>query len=182
MKQIQRILVPTDLSEHSRRGLTYACSLATENKANLVVLHVANAFELWQLYADELSFYTPPPRSWPLDRVLSEASLDLNRFLEPHLESMKQIPSVSKRLALGPIPDKIALVAQEENADLIVMSPRRARRFGHLFTPSITDRVMRMSPCPVLSCRWRLRLRLRPWRGKLTQAWFGWPGQRMAST
>ena len=32
MKSIQKILVPTDLSENSRRGLVYACSLAAENK------------------------------------------------------------------------------------------------------------------------------------------------------
>jgi len=31
MKSIQRLLVPTDLSENSRRGLHYACSLAAEN-------------------------------------------------------------------------------------------------------------------------------------------------------
>ena len=33
MKSIQKLLVPTDLSENSRRGLLYACSLAAENKA-----------------------------------------------------------------------------------------------------------------------------------------------------
>ena len=31
MKSIQKLLVPTDLSENSRRGLLYACSLAAEN-------------------------------------------------------------------------------------------------------------------------------------------------------
>ena len=180
MKQIQKILVPTDLSENSRRGMLYACSLAAENNAHLVVLHVANEFELWELSWDEFSFFTPALRAWPLDRALAEASLDLNRFLEPHLETMRRIPRVYKRVVLGPIPDKIALVAQEEKADLIVMSPRRPRRFGHLFRPSISDRVMRISPFPVLSLA--TLVPVSPWRGKLTQTWFGWPGERMANT
>ena len=180
MKHIQRILVPTDLAENSRRGLSYACSLAEDNKAHLVILHVANEFKLWELYSDEFSFLPSAGRAWPLDRALSEASLDLNRFLEPHLEIMKRIPSILKRLVLGSIPDKIVLVAEEEKADLIVMSPRSPRRFGHMFTPSITDRVMRISPCPVLSLA--PSFPARPWRGKLTQAWLGSPRQSMAST
>ena len=180
MKQIQRMLVPTDLSENSRRGLTYACSLAEENKAHLVVLHVANEYELWQLYSPEFSLFASAVHAWPLDRALAEASLDLNRFLEPHLQAMRRIPRVLKRIVLGPIPAKIALVAQDEKADLIVMSPHRPRRFGHLFTPSITDRVMRISPCPVLSLA--APAAARPWRGNLTQGWFGCLGQRMANT
>lgn len=179
MKHIQRILVPTDLSENSRRGLNYACSLAEDNEAHLVVLHVANEFKLWELYSDDFSFLTPAGRAWPVDRALCEATLDLNRFLEPHLEIMKRIPSVHKRLVLGSIPDKIALVAQQEQVDLIVMSPRRAGRFGRIFAPSITDRVMRISPCPVLSVA--PPFSTHPSHGTLTPARFHWPRQKMAS-
>jgi hypothetical protein len=30
MKQLEKILIPTDLSEHSRRAVVYGCWLATE--------------------------------------------------------------------------------------------------------------------------------------------------------
>jgi hypothetical protein len=36
MKQLEKILIPTDLSEHSRRALIYGCWLAAEQKASLV--------------------------------------------------------------------------------------------------------------------------------------------------
>jgi len=42
MKSIQKLLVPTDLSENSRRGLVYACSLAAENKGVLTILDPVN--------------------------------------------------------------------------------------------------------------------------------------------
>ena len=45
MKRLEKILVPTDLSEQSRMALRYACSLAADEKAALVVLHVANEFQ-----------------------------------------------------------------------------------------------------------------------------------------
>ena len=93
MKQIKKLLVPTDLSENSRRGLLYACSLAAENKGALTILHVANEFAAWELYCDEFTFLEPARRAWPADRVLAEANLDLNRFLEPHLAAMQNIPA-----------------------------------------------------------------------------------------
>ena len=107
MKSIQKILVPTDLSENSRRGLVYACSLAAENKGIVTILHIANEFDAWELYSDEFSFLEPTTRrAWPSDRVLSEANLDLNHFLEQHLEAMKKLSCVTKRVVLGPIAEQ----------------------------------------------------------------------------
>lgn len=180
MKTIQKLLVPTDLSENARRGLLYACSLAAENKGIVTVLHIANELAAWELYSDEFSFLAPGSRPWPSDRVLSEASLDLNHFLEPHLEALKKLPCVTKRVVLGPIAEQIAAVAEEEKSDLVVMSPRRHRGMRHILRGSITERVARMSPCPVLSVT--SPLPSRAWRGKLVPVFFGWPRQKIASS
>jgi universal stress protein A len=180
MKSIQKVLVTTDLSENSRRGLVYACSLAAENKGVLTILHVANEFGAWEIHADEFSFLEPTTRrAWPSDRVLSEANLDLNHFLEQHLEAMKKLSCVTKRVVLGSIAAQIVTVAEEEKADLVVMSPQRHRGLRHIFRSGITDRVSRMSPCPVLSVT--PPLPLRTWRGGLVPAVFGWPRQRTAT-
>lgn len=179
MKTIQKLLVPTDLSENARRGLLCACSLAGENKGSVTILHVANELAAWELYSDEFSFLIPGSRAWPSDRVLSEASLDLNHFLEPHLEALKQLPCVTKRVVLGPIAEQIITVAEEEKSDLVVMSPRRHRGMRHILRGSITDRVTRMSPCPVLSVT--PPLPSRAWRGKLAPVLLGWPRQKTAT-
>jgi universal stress protein A len=173
MKQVKKILVPTDLSDQSRRGFCYACSLATEESADLVVLHIANEFKAWELFSDDFGFLYTASRTWPIDRVLAEATLDLNRFLEPHLKLTKNIATITKRVILGSIPEQISAIAGEERADLIVMSPRRHRDVRRFLNRSITDRVSRMSPCPVLSVtsplpslHWRRR--------KTFPAFFGW--------
>lgn len=128
MKQLEKILIPTDLSEHSRRALIYGCWLASEQKASLIILHVANEFHAWEFCSDDLSFVQLDGK-WPVDRVLAEASLDLNRFLEPSMANLKKCATASKRVVLGPVAPQIAAVAEEEKADLVIMSPRRYAEF-----------------------------------------------------
>jgi hypothetical protein len=115
---------------------------------------------------------------WPLDRVLAEASLDLNRFLEPHLAKLRQLRRVTKRVVLGTVADRINSVAEEERADLVIMSPRRDRGVRHWLSAGITEQVTRKSPCPVLSIT--PPLPSEPWRKKLVAYFFGWPRQSAA--
>jgi len=179
MKQLSKILVPTDLSEHSRRALLYGCGLATEQKSALVILHVAPEIGLWQLSA-EFELYAGYNRDlWPLDRILSDATSDLNHFLEPHMESLKQLTCATKRVRLGTVAQHIVDVAQEENAELVIMSPRRGRGLRHWISAGVTEQVTRMSPCPVLSIT--PTLPSQPWRGRLVPYFFGWPRQTAAT-
>jgi nucleotide-binding universal stress UspA family protein len=180
MKQLSKILVPTNFSEHSRRALLYGCDLAAEVKAELVVLHVASELNAWEFYSEDgLCAGFNSGRPWPLDRILSEATLDLNHFLEPQLKNLKQLSCVTKKVVLGPIASQIIWVAEEEKADLVVMSPRRSRGLRHWMGGGITDRVTRRSPCPVLSVT--PPLPSRPWRKKPIPQVFGWPRQSAAS-
>ena len=176
--RLKNILVPTDLSQRSKRYLRYALSLATEYSATVTVVHVANELNSWEFYCDEFSFMSPVQRAWPADRVLAEASLELSNYLEPYSDTIKRLPAVTKRVVLGPIADEIVSAAEDLQADLIVMSPRRLRGVKRILTPSITDQVMRTSSCPVLTVIDPLPTR--PWQGKLTSRLFGWPRPRFA--
>jgi nucleotide-binding universal stress UspA family protein len=177
--RLKNILLPTDLSQRSKRALRYGLFLATEYRATITVIHVANELDSWELYCDEFSFMIPVERAWPSDRVMAEANLELSNFLEPYSETIKRLPAIYKRVVLDPIVDEIVIAAEDLQADLIVMSPRRLRGIKRILTSSITDRVMRVSPCPVLSVIDPLPSR--PWRGKLTNRLFGWPRPSFAS-
>ncbi len=170
MKNLKKVLVATDLSDTSRRGLLYACSLAAEEKASLLVLHVANELAAWEYYSEEFAVISGHP--WPSDRVLAEAKLDLHHFLEQHLEILQPIPVVTKRVTLGSVAERIAAIAAEEHADLIVLSPRRHHGLRRLFAGGVTASVTRLSPCPVLAVTSPLPTRL--WRGRWLPDWLGW--------
>jgi nucleotide-binding universal stress UspA family protein len=135
------------------------------------MLHVANEFHAWEFCSDDLSFVQLDGK-WPVDRVLAEASLDLSRFLEPSIASLKKCTRVSKRVVLGSVPRQIAAVAEEEKADLVIMSPHRHAGLRHWLFGSVTDQVTRLSPCPVLSIAEPLPSK--PWRGRLGQEVFKW--------
>src|SRR5437762_13995577 len=47
MKGLRKILIPTDLSENSRRALVYGCRLACGDKSSLLILRVANGLSDW---------------------------------------------------------------------------------------------------------------------------------------
>ena len=171
MKRLNRILVPTDLSEYSRRALSYSCWLAAEESTALIILHVTHDLHAWEYYSDDLPLGYG--QSWPVDRVMAEASLDLSRFLEPSLPDLKKAAAATKRVALGAVPRQIAAVAEEHKADLIIMSPRR-RTGGlkHRLFGSVTDTVTRISPCPVLSIA--PALPSAPWRGEWAPLLLPW--------
>ena len=173
MKRLHKILVPTDLSEHSRCALTYGCWLAAEENAALVALHVADEFSAWEYYSEDLAVVGLNGKPWPVDRVLAEASLDLNRFLEGSLDDLRKPAGVTKRIALGSAAQQIVALAEDESADLIIMSPRRYRGLRRWLRGSVTDRVTRLSPCPVLSITTPPPSRRR--RGKLPPIFFGLP-------
>jgi nucleotide-binding universal stress UspA family protein len=73
---------------------------------------------------------------------------------------------------LGSVPQQIAAVAEEEKADLVIMSPRRDAGLRHWLFGSVTDQVTRLSPCPVLSIAEPLPSK--SWRGRLGQEVFKW--------
>lgn len=179
MKRLRTIIVPTDLTENSRRALSYGCWLAAEERATLVILHVANDLDAWNCYSEDLAYVQLNRQPWPVDRVLAEARLDLNRFLEPHLADLTKAATATKRVVLGTVAEQIAVITEEENADLVIMSPQRRRGLRHFIFGGITDKVTRLSPCPVLSITQPMPSR--PWRGKLAPILLGWPRQRAAT-
>ena len=98
MMRLKKILLPTDLSQRSKRSLRYALSLATGYGATVTVVHVANELNSWEFYCDEFSFVTPNERPWPADRVMAEASLELSNFLERYDDMLKKLSGIPSAL------------------------------------------------------------------------------------
>jgi universal stress protein A len=171
MKKLKRILAPVDLTENSQSGLKLALALARENAADLLVLHVANEFQAWQML-DETGFASDRIYRWEVDRVIRESLLDLNRFLELSIGAVRLMSNVRRRVVLGDPAAKIVDVAHEEQSDLVVISPCRRSAFRWFFFGSVTDKITRLAPCPVLSVSPERR-RQSP-RGKEAPVITGW--------
>ena len=163
MTQMKKILVPIDFSKSSGSAVRFAFSLARENYADLIVLHVAWKFQAWKI-CDDATFLDPRLYAWEAGRVVREAASELNRFLGKYLEEARYVCNVSRRVVFGGVVEKIIETAEKEQVDLIVMAPRRHGVWKRLLLGSVTQDVTGSAPCPVLAIS-APKLH-RPWPGR----------------
>jgi nucleotide-binding universal stress UspA family protein len=144
MLKIKLIVCPTDFSEFSIRAYHYAVSLAEHYRARLVAQHIV---ELWRYpYADYAASQGDYQEFW---RALREGGEErLREFAKKHTHDEIQPELVVHE---GIAADSVLSFAQARKADVIVMGTHGRRGFDRLVLGSVTDRVMRTAPCPVLA-------------------------------
>jgi universal stress protein A len=154
--QVKKILCPTDLSLNSANGVAYAFSLAIQYRADLIVLYVASvppvplaALREPDLLTFDRRIYAQPS----VDQILSQAKARLDAFMNPLLSRRCQT-----HVALGEPAEEITYTARRARADLIVIARRDMGIFRRLISRSISERLSREAPCPVLSiCPQKIR-------------------------
>ena len=141
--EIKLILCPIDFPEFSVRAYRYALSVAEHYRAKLVAQHIV---ELWrhpsagfaasaQLYDEFCSALQD--NGWE----------ELQKFAKNHTDSEIR-PELM--VQMGSAPDSILSFAEAQKADVIVMGTHGGRGYDRLTLGSVTNRVMRTAPCPVL--------------------------------
>lgn len=139
-KLISWILVPTDFSECSTEALEYAMSLAKPLQADLILTHVIEPFPYTAV--NGIAFINFE------ERLIPEARALLDKFSQRPLEEKL---SVETHLTSGIPSREIITLAEREGADLIVMGTHGRTGINHLMAGSVAEKVVRLSPCPVLT-------------------------------
>ena len=130
------ILHPTDFSPSATRAMQVAVRLAAATKGTLVLMHA----ELLH-GADESK-----PRA-----SLDEHAASAERKLR---ELSRDPPAVEAVLRRAMLADEAILdMAAERKADLIVCGTHGRRGVSRLFLGSVAERLLRQSPCPVVTAR-----------------------------
>jgi len=143
-ESVQRLLVPTDLSDQSFETLKHATELATCYDASIVLLHVLDT--------------SPYVALTPIDRLsLGSTTLSEHRARRRLRQFVQQggtadVP-IHTRLAFGDPATHIARAVNEEAADLLVLSSHAVvGQATHALGP-VADRVLRRVTCPLLLVR-----------------------------
>jgi nucleotide-binding universal stress UspA family protein len=132
--RFQRIVLPTDLSQHSQRVLPIVVHLARRYGSVITVLHVLRV--AWGDRSDAAE-------------VEQTARRVMGHEFEPQLAGIK-----SEFLCdTGDPVDTILRIAREQNADLIAMGINNAFEPGIQMCPSVASRVLSEAHCPVLTSR-----------------------------
>lgn len=137
----RRILCATDGSPASQNAILHARDLAQKCEAEIVLVHVFRNIEEFgkSPYFSEIE----AERKKAGETVIGQAMEELrDSGLTVHVEPAEGHPA-----------EAIINVARVRNCDLIVMGSRGLGTFQELLLGSVSDKVVRRAPCPVLIVR-----------------------------
>jgi nucleotide-binding universal stress UspA family protein len=138
----RKILVPTDFSECSMKGLVYAKAFAKRFKSKITLLNSVH----FQYYvaSDEYARYDLPRLMQYVEKSAREQMRDLVRKTD------RSGLKVEASLQTGHPGQQICEHARDSDVDLIVISTHGTTGFKHLLLGSVAEYVVRHAHCPVL--------------------------------
>jgi nucleotide-binding universal stress UspA family protein len=141
MKKLRRIVATTDLSSESLSAVLQALELAKDQGASVTIVHVPVVVETPSAaFGVAVDFGT---LSWEIE---ASARKTLEHWIERNAKSVR----TNLVLRHGLTHEAICAVAKEVGADLLVMATHGRKGIGHVVLGSVTERVLREAPCPVL--------------------------------
>jgi len=140
--KIERIMVPTDFSEHSRAALGCALDLAREYGAEVVLIHVVEPLP------HGIGRWSEPTQL--LEGHAETASGQLEHFEK---EAKQLYPKCRSELHFGVVHEVVGEQVGKLKVDLIVISMRGQTHVLDLLIGSTAEKILRYAPCAVLRIR-----------------------------
>lgn len=140
MKKIRKILIPVDFTLHSDRAVDLAATIAGPFNARVFLLHVIENFTYSVtdtiMVVDHYRALREiaDPLMDVIGKKLSRRGLKVQSMI---LRGNPALEIINKTKKLGP--------------DLIVMGTRGRTGIKHVLMGSVAEKVVRLSPCPVLT-------------------------------
>ncbi|MFY9638152.1 MAG: universal stress protein [Methanobacterium sp.] len=148
-----KILLPTDGSENSKRANKHALWIADKSDADIVVLYVIDPH--FPEVATTLPLSTLPT---PDEQFYEEIRKEGNQIIDDFKQELEDIKSkgTCKNVNLktlireGKPSNEIIKVLKEENIDLVVMGASGRHGLDRFMLGSVTERVVREAETPVM--------------------------------
>jgi nucleotide-binding universal stress UspA family protein len=141
MVNVTKILCPIDFSATSRRALQYAVSVSQKFTADLTVLHVLEQVPL-------ASAYSGRPEVDEIGRAEETVRSQLAVWMAAERDTQFKL-----EIGRGPTEETILKACEQGRYDLLVMGTHGRRLLDRALFGSVTHRVIRKAPCPVLLVR-----------------------------
>jgi nucleotide-binding universal stress UspA family protein len=142
MGPFEHILVPVDFGESSTRAIDVATNMAEKFGARLTLMHV---------YMDPVAAYGYAEGIyWPIDEIVKAAQTELDGVLK---KVKLACPRAEGILASGEPSRQIVDAIEKYGIDLVVIGTHGRRGLSRLVLGSVAEKVVRLSPVPVLTVR-----------------------------
>jgi universal stress protein A len=142
MKGFENILVPLDFSEYSTRILGTALNVLADGGV-VTIMHVVE----WLPAVTEGTFGIYPHRK-DIEKVKALSLEKLGEMAKAHPGQ-----GIRTKVKEGKPATVILNVVRELEPDLVVMGSHGRSKLDHLLIGSVTERVIRKAPCPVLTVK-----------------------------
>jgi nucleotide-binding universal stress UspA family protein len=138
------ILVATDGSETADRAVDYAANLAKRHDAGLLVVNVIGGYGLPD---SVFSRFTHAQQAWLRELLESMSAQTLTKARD----RAKGLGATTIQLESrrGDVAQTIVEIAQEKDADLIVVGKRGEGRLAGLLLGSVSQKLVSLAPRPV---------------------------------
>lgn len=137
--KLNTILCPVDFSESGNAAVKYASALARESGARVILLHV---IENPLVY--DTTFSGPAPTEKELE--------DTDRRLHAVCPSLAEHRCEHRTVQGDPAPS-IVQIAEDEDADLIVVGTHGRTGLSRMIMGSVAEEVVRKAHCPVIAVK-----------------------------
>ncbi|MFV5698257.1 universal stress protein [Flavobacterium sp. ZT3R17] len=138
---MERILVPTDFSEHAEDALKVAAQIAKKNNCEIFLLHM---LELPSQMSDAISGGSSIPEVMLFIKKANETFQKIKE--RPYLNGL----SVSETVHFERASDGILSFSKKNKIDLIIMGSHGSSGIEEILIGSNTEKVVRLSDIPVL--------------------------------
>ncbi len=145
---IRKLLIAVEASEYSETAADYGFGVAALLGAEVALVHVNEFPVMVQPYGGDMLMNDTPPIILPevLQAEEDAGKALLKRMSESHTSNLPVV--LFSRV--GNTRDEILAVAEEWEADVIVLGTHGRTGFDHFISGSVAESVVRHSKCPVL--------------------------------
>ena len=144
MAKLQKIICALDLSEHSKLVAEYATMLAKMSGPSIVAVYAAPTLTQYT------GFHVPPNTIDSfVGEIVSGAEKAMADFVAEHFPDVQ----VKAEVVVGYAAEEILSLAENEDADLIVMGTHGRKGIDRILFGSVAEKVVKNSTRPVLTIR-----------------------------
>ncbi len=140
-----KILVPIDFSEYTPDILKYATEIAERFNATIHLIHVI----------PNMDYFTPYESFMAAENMVAVQKgieSEVQRDLDETAKGISGIPVV-KAVRMGVSFVEIVDYVRTEGIELVIMATHGRGGLEHIIIGSVAEKVVRKSPCPVLTVR-----------------------------
>jgi nucleotide-binding universal stress UspA family protein len=141
MISVNKVLVPVDFSDASRKAVTYGLTLAGQFKASLILAHIVPE--------SSALLYAIPTQLLEIEKEqYAKAAAEIRNLVPTEYAAKVNLQTIVKT---GNIEQELLGIVRDESIDVVVMGTHGRRRLSRWFIGSVTEHMLRHVPVPVLT-------------------------------